>query len=713
MRDRILEVLKLNRNNGVTIEQIYKQIFHTEIEDKLYQNLCDEIKDLCNEKLVYCTNSRIGLYILNPFREGIFHIKRKKDCYVTLDDGTVFTINNNKLGAMDKDRVLIRITDYNSLIASVKEIILRASIVGEVVTIKNKRYVKANDNLYEADIKDSLVDGMLVLIKVDKVKVSRYYKASILSVIGHKNTPKIDEIRIIYEEGGMHGFSNETLEEVKNIESSVKKEDIEGRRDLQDEVIFTIDGVDTKDIDDAVSLKILPNGNYLLGVHIADVTNYVKEGTSLDNDARLKGTSIYMPGVVEPMYPVELSNGICSLNEGVTRLAMSVLMEIDDEGSVINYDIFKSVIKSKKKMNYDSVNRLLNDDIVDDGYQEFYDVLKNMEKLAKILRNMRIKRGLLDFDSSEIKINVDDGGKVLNIEKRHQGVGENLIEDFMLMANEVVATYIYNLELPSIYRVHDYPNEERLIKVCNVIKTYGEDFDSKISIRDPKVIQKLLKQLKPCKNFDIYSNMILRCMAKACYKTVNEGHFGIGIDYHKNEAYTHFTSPIRRYPDTSVHRVLKDILDGNCKDMTSDSYKNNLLDIANHSSQMEKVADNCEISADKMKMASYIKPFVGKSFNGRITGFTYNAMFVVLENLVEGRLDFKEMDDYYNYNEDLEVVVGERKKKVFRLGDSIKVKVIKADEKEKIIDFAEDKGGKNHGNFKQKGKVFLFRRRGN
>ena len=213
----------------------------------------------------------------------------------------------------------------------------------------------------------------------------------------------------------MHGFSNETLEEVKNIESSVKKEDIEGRRDLQDEVIFTIDGVDTKDIDDAVSLKILPNGNYLLGVHIADVTNYVKEGTSLDNDARLKGTSIYMPGVVEPMYPVELSNGICSLNEGVTRLAMSVLMEIDDEGSVINYDIFKSVIKSKKKMNYDSVNRLLNDDIVDDGYQEFYDVLKNMEKLAKILRNMRIKRGLLDFDSSEIKINVDDGGKVLNL----------------------------------------------------------------------------------------------------------------------------------------------------------------------------------------------------------------------------------------------------------------------------------------------------------
>ena len=377
MRDRILEVLKLNRNNGVTIEQIYKQIFHTEIEDKLYQNLCDEIKDLCNEKLVYCTNSRLGLYILNPFREGIFHIKRKKDCYVTLDDGTVFTINNNKLGAMDKDRVLIRITDYNSLIASVKEIILRASIVGEVVTIKNKRYVKANDNLYEADIKDSLVDGMLVLIKVDKVKVSRYYKASILSVIGHKNTPKIDEIRIIYEEGGMHGFSNETLEEVKNIESSVKKEDIEGRRDLQDEVIFTIDGVDTKDIDDAVSLKILPNGNYLLGVHIADVTNYVKEGTSLDNDARLKGTSIYMPGVVEPMYPVELSNGICSLNEGVTRLAMSVLMEIDDEGSVINYDIFKSVIKSKKKMNYDRVNRLLNDDIVDDGYQEFYDVLKN------------------------------------------------------------------------------------------------------------------------------------------------------------------------------------------------------------------------------------------------------------------------------------------------------------------------------------------------
>ena len=709
MRDRILEVLKLNRNNGVTIEQIYKQIFHTEIEDKLYQNLFDEIKDLCNEKLVYCTNSRIGLYILNPFREGIFHIKRKKDCYVTLDDGTVFTINNNKLGAMDKDRVLIRITDYNSLIASVKEIILRASIVGEVITIKNKRYVKANDNLYEADIKDSLVDGMLVLIKVDKVKVSRYYKASILSVIGHKNTPKIDEIRIIYEEGGMHGFSNETLEDVKNIESSVKKEDIEGRRDLQDEVIFTIDGVDTKDIDDAVSLKILPNGNYLLGVHIADVTNYVKEGTSLDNDARLKGTSIYMPGVVEPMYPVELSNGICSLNEGVTRLAMSVLMEIDDEGSVINYDIFKSVIKSKKKMNYDSVNRLLNDDIVDDGYQEFYDTLKNMEKLAKILRDMRIKRGLLDFDSSEIKINVDDDGKVLNIEKRHQGVGENLIEDFMLMANEVVATYIYNLELPSIYRVHDYPNEERLIKVCNVIKTYGEDFDSKISIRDPKVIQKLLKQLKPCKNFDIYSNMILRCMAKACYKTVNEGHFGIGIDYHKNEAYTHFTSPIRRYPDTSVHRVLKDILDVKCKDMTSDSYKNNLLDIANHSSEMELVADMCEREADKMKEAMYMSRFVGNVYDARISGFTKNGMFVMLDNLIEGRVGFSSMDDFYNYDEELEIVIGERTKKIYRLGDKLTVKLVRSDKDTREIDFElydkKQKSGDKNGNIKQKGKL--------
>lgn len=709
MRDRLLEILKLNRNNAITKEEMYHKLFHTEIEEHLMDNLEECLKDLVDEKLVYCTNSSKGLYILNPFKEGVIFIKRK-EMYALCGEET-YKITNNKVFAMDKDKVLIRVTDYNANYASVKEIIKRAGIVAEVKTIKKKRFAVVSDTKYEIDLANNIVDGMLIGIKIDKTKSGKYYKATLDQVLGHKNAPKLDEIRILYENEAMHGFSKETMEEVKNIQSEVYESDFKDRRDLRDKTIFTIDGVDTKDIDDAISLEMLPNGNYLLGVHIADVTYYVKENSSIDADARIKGTSIYMPGVVEPMYPVELSNGICSLNPDVDRLAISVLMEFNNEGNLINFDIFKSVIKSKLKMNYDSVNKLLKEDIVEEEYKPFYETLKNMEKLANILRKSRIKRGLLDFDSSEIKIEVDSNGKATDIGLRHQDVGENLIEDFMLAANECVATYIFNMGLNGIYRVHDYPDFERLARTINVIKSYGEEVNTKLNMRDNLVVQKLLNELKNNKNYDIYSNMILRCMAKACYKNVNEGHFGIGVDYRKKEAYTHFTSPIRRYPDTTVHRILTDILSNNIERIQTDTYKNNLVDIAVHSSEREKIADNCEKTANKMKMAEYMEKYIGKEFNGKITGFTFNGMFVMLENYVEGRIDFSTMNDYYNYHEELEVVVGERTKKVYRLGDKVKVVVVKADKVERIIDFELVREGNKNGNTKQKSKLQLFRRR--
>ena len=702
MREKLLEILKLNRNNAITVDEMYLKMFHSEKEEKLYNSLCEELENLINEKQVYCTNSKKGLYILNPFREGVCFVKKSKDMFVECGD-EVFKVSKNLVGANDKDKVLIRVTDYNACLCSIKEIIERHGIIAEVKTIKKKRYAVVGKTMYEIDVDNSIVDGMLIGIKIDKTKKGKYFKATLDTVIGHKNAPKIDEIEIIYDNGGMHGFSPETKDEVKNIQSQVYDSDIENRRDLRQDVIFTIDGADTKDIDDAIGLKILSNGNYELGVHIADVTHYVKENTSIDRDARFKGTSIYMPGVVEPMYPVELSNGICSLNEGVDRLALSVIMEFNNNGDLINFDIFKSVINSKKKMTYGAVNKILLENIIEPGYEEYVDTLKNMEKLASILRNMRIRRGLLDFDSSEIKINVDDKGKVLDIGKRIQSVGENLIEDFMLAANECVATYIYNMGITSIYRIHDYPNYERLIKTVNIIKSYGEKLDVKLSMRDPKVIQNLLKALKDSSNYDIYSNMILRCMAKAYYSNNNEGHFGIGIDSRKNEAYTHFTSPIRRYPDTTVHRVLSNILDKNIESISSDFYKNNIIDIAVHSSKMEKVADNCEREANKMKMAEYMENFIGEEFTGKISGFTFNGMFVMLDNLVEGRIDFSCMDDYYVYNEDLEIVVGERYKKIYRLGDKIRVKLVKASKCERIIDF------KLAGNNKKK-KVEIFKK---
>ena len=336
-------------------------------------------------------------------------------------------------------------------------------------------------------------------------------------------------------------------------------------------------------------------------------------------------------------------------------------MEIDRNGKLVDFDIFKSIIHSRLQMTYKKVNKILDENIVDEKYKLYVDDLKLMKELADILHNMRIKRGSLDFDREEIKIETDINGKVTSISKRTSGTGENLIEDFMLMANECVATYIYNMGLNSIYRVHDLPSEERLIKTINVIKNYGEKLDIKLNVKDPKIIQKLLNELKNSPKFNIYSYMLLRCMAKAEYSNINDGHFGIGIDAYKNE--------------------------GNIEKIESNLYKDNVIDIAVHSSIMEQEATACEKEADKMKMAEYMEQFVGKTFEGFISGFTMHGMFVCLDNLIEGRVGFNTMDDYYNYNEDLEIIVGEKNKKIYRLGDKVKVKLVKSCKETREIDF--------------------------
>ena len=337
-------------------------------------------------------------------------------------------------------------------------------------------------------------------------------------------------------------------------------------------------------------------------------------------------------------------------------------------------------------MTYKNVNKILDENIIPSGYEEYADKIKEMKRLSNILEENRLKRGMLNFASGELKINVDNDGNVIDIVKREQGTGENLIENFMLAANECVATYIYNMGIMSIYRDHDFPSSERLKKVVGVIKSYGESIDTKINPNDPLVLQKLLGELSKTKNYDIYSDMLLRCMAKAEYKTVNYGHFGIGVNSNKNEAYTHFTSPIRRYPDTTIHRILTNILEGNFDRLESDEYKNKLVDIASHSSEKELDADRCEREADKMKMASYMEKFVGDNFDGRIVSFTKHGMFVELSNYVEGRIAFSTMDDFYRYDEDLEILVGDRKKKIYRLGDKVKAKVVKVSVDAREID---------------------------
>lgn len=682
MEERILDILEVSRNNAINLKDIYKKSGYTNYTYEQFLETVDELKE---KKLIYCVGG--DNYTLNPFVEGIFHIKRNGDCYVSYDNKTININKEYKKTCFEGDKVLARITDFNNNTGTIKKIIERKGIIAEVKTINKERYAVIGKDMYKINLDDKIVDGMLIGIKIDKTKEGKYYRATLDTIIGHKNAPKLEENKILYANNFTIGFTEESLKELDYIPASVLEKDFNGRRDLRDKMIFTIDGDDTKDIDDAISIDILENGNYKLGVHIADVTNYVKENSKLDLEAREKATSVYMPGVVSPMYPPQLSNGICSLNPDVDRLALSCEMEFDKQGKLITFDIFKSIIHSNIQMTYKKVNKILNENIVEKDYEKYVEALNKMEELAKILRNSREKRGMLNFDLPEKKININENNEVESIELRLQDTGETLIEDFMLAANETVATYIYNMGVESIYRIHEYPDEERLKNTLTILKTYGVDINIKVNMADPKVIQKILKELETKENKDIFIQMILRCMAKAKYTTQKEGHFGIGVDSRKGEYYTHFTSPIRRYPDTTVHRVLHLILNGEFDKLMQDLYKSKLEEIAIHSSNQEISAEKCEKQANKYRMAQFMQNNIGEQFIGKINGFTKNGMFIELDNLVEGRMGFETMDDYYNYDEELQIIIGERTNKIYRLGDTIEVTLTRSDPENYEIDF--------------------------
>jgi ribonuclease R len=607
---------------AITIEELARKIYGKwEVSNEQIKEVRELVQGMKEQKLISCVNDKKELYMLNTIEEGTIKIKRNGDAYVYISKyGDIQIEKKNVNGSMDGDKVLIRITDLDSLSGVVKDIVERKGKIAEVKTVKDKRYAVINEKeMYRIDLPSNIVDGTIIGIKVDKAKADKYYLASLDKVIGHKNSPRLEDEKIMYEFGIKNDkFSKEVMLEVQNINYEISEEEIRKRRDLRNKMIFTIDGADTKDIDDAISIEILENGNYKLGVHIADVTHYVKEGSAIDIEAKERGTSVYMPGSVSPMYPRELSNGICSLNPDVDRFALTCEMEIDNTGKVVDYEIFESVIHSKMQMTYDNVNKILEDNVISEGYEEYISTLKQMKELSDILLTYRQNRGMLDFDAPEIKINVDENNKVVDISERKLRSGESLIEYFMLVANETVATHMFNNNYNFIYRVHDLPNEDKLKEVITYLKNISKLSGTTLSLKDPKVIQKMLSNLKADENFDIYVNMILRCMAKAIYDVENTGHYGIGVKSKYYEAYTHFTSPIRRYPDTMVHRLLKMFLHKEYDKLESNNYLFELKEIAVHASEMEQLADECERAADKMRMAQYMEQYIGKDFTGRI-----------------------------------------------------------------------------------------------
>ena len=449
-------------------------------------------------------------------------------------------------------------------------------------------------------------------------------------------------------------------------------------------MIFTIDGDDTKDIDDAISLDILKNGNYLLGVHIADVSNYVTETSFIGKEAMERGTSVYIGGRVVPMLPQKLSNGICSLNPNVERLAFTCEIEIDAHtGKKVSSDIYLSIIKSKKQMTYKNVNKILEENIVPEGYEEFKDTLIKMNELAHLLRKYKIDRGYIDFDIDEVKIEVNERGEAIDIKKRQRGEGENLIEDFMIAANEAVAETIYYMDLPFLYRVHGTPSEEKIRSFAKFVSVLGYKIDGKLKKVTPKTIQKILDNLKEKKEYQILSNLLLRSMQKAIYDKNNIGHFGIA-----SNCYTHFTSPIRRFPDLTVHRLLKTYLIEHKIDVKTTEIVDQKLDfIGPHSSQKERNAFECECEVDDMKMAEYMEKHIGEEYNGIISEVMSFGMFVELDNLVEGLVRIDSLKDRYIFDEETFTIRSKHDKRGYRLGDQVKIKVVASNKITHKIDF--------------------------
>ena len=654
MKDRIIEILK-KENKALSVYEINDLLNFNSSDD--LQGLLKVLDELEKELIVYHTNKdkymllsdshlKTGKLIVNKKGFGFVDIEGSDDIYVAA---------NNMNGAIHGDIVIAEITSKKGfeLEGRILKIVKREinNVVGTIIKDRNKLVLKLDDDKLNINVildnnsMKNIVEGHKVLVKLLSRIDNHNFKGEVIKVIGHINDPGVDILSIAAKHDINDEFSPEVMEEVDKLPSEVLPNEYKDRTDLRDKMIFTIDGDDTKDIDDAISLDILENGNYRLGVHIADVSHYVKEDTELDKEAYERGTSVYLADRVIPMLPHKLSNGICSLNPNVDRLSLSCVMDIDSTGEVVSYDIFESVIKSNIQMTYKKVNKILEENIVPEGYERYKDTLLKMKELAAILRKNKIEKGYIDFDLDESKIIVNDKGEAIDVTLRERGTGEKLIEDFMIAANETVARHIFYMDYPFIYRVHGEPNEEKITKFMHYISILGYTITGKINKITPKSMQGILEQLKDAKEYSMMSKELLRSMQKAIYDTKNIGHFGLA-----SKCYTHFTSPIRRYPDTTVHRLLHTYLfNKNLNKETIRHWETKLPFVAEHSSLKERNSIECEREVDDMKKAEYMEKHIGEHFEGIISGVMSFGIFVELPNLIEGLIRVEDIKgDYCN-----------------------------------------------------------------
>lgn len=531
------------------------------------------------------------------------------------------------------------------------------------------------------------VEGHKVLVQITQYSDgTNSPEGQISAILGHKNDPGVDILSIIYQHGIEIEFPDDVLKEAENVPETIQPDELKGRRDLRDELTITIDGADAKDLDDAIAVKKLDNGNTELTVSIADVSYYVTEGSALDREAYDRATSVYLVDRVIPMIPHRLSNGICSLNPEVDRLAMSCRMEIDAQGQVVKHEIFESVIHSNARMTYDAVNRIITDKdaVTRAQYPEIVPMLDLAQTLSQQLIAMRKKRGEIDFDIKEAKVIVNEEGIPKEVVTRERGEGERLIESFMLIANETVAEHFNQMEVPFIYRIHEQPKSERLRQFFDFITNFGIMVKGTGEDIHPSTLQNIHEEIAGRPEDMVISTMMLRSMQQARYDADNLGHFGLAADY-----YTHFTSPIRRYPDLIVHRLVrKYLIEKSMDGRAMHEWEEKLPQIAEHTSNRERRAIDAERDTDELKTAEFMIQHIGDEFEGVISSVANFGMFVELPNTIEGMVNMQNMsDDYYHFDERQMALIGERKAKVYRIGDVVKVKVIHVDVDERQIDF--------------------------
>ena len=663
-----------------------------------------ELKKLLNEMeanglVIKTRKERYGIPERMGLIAGRFQGNPKGFGFVLPDAGDedIFIPANNINGAMHGDRVIARLSSKASgnkhqegEIVNIIEHVNK-NIVGKFDMSEHFGFVTPDHSRLSGDIfiPREFINGaqkrQKVVVEITKwPEKNRNAEGRIIEILGNEGEKGVDVMSIIRAYGIPYEFPDNVLQEVKTVPERVLEDEYKNRRDLRSLRMVTIDGEDARDLDDAVSIEILSDGKFRLGVHIADVTHYVKEGSALDNEALKRGTSVYFPDRVIPMLPRELSNNICSLNANTDRLAFSVMMDIDPSGNVMDHDIFESVIHINERMTYTDVYKILEeeDDELKERYKEHLADFENMKALASILKEKRRRRGSVDFEIDEAKVIVDDNGKTIDIVRYKMTIANNIIEEFMLLCNEVVSEHFYWIGIPFVYRVHEDPDPEKMESLNMILGTFGYRLKGYRDVH-PKALQEIINQIKGKPEEKAISMIILRSLQKARYSDTHDWHFGLAAEY-----YSHFTSPIRRYPDLIIHRIMKEQISGKLDEKRIDHYRSILNSIAQISSERERAAQDAERDCIDLKKAEFMMDKVGEQFQGTISNITAFGIFVELDNTIEGLVRLSSIDDdYYNYNERALCLIGERTKKIYRIGDKVKVQLVKACTETRQIDF--------------------------